>query len=186
MVALEAESACRPDGRPHLQQERHPAGSCGAGHRSGIFQPSHSPNGAVADSLDGTKAAFRAAWGRQRPLGPPRSSNKRRAHARPERRGGRSGGSYATSALFDRQNRVARDGRRRHAAAIRFCKMRCKQVVLIGDMWIVHPLSILANSAPSAKGGVTISSDLLTYRAQSVRSRCPFSGLGPPRRRSCA
>ena len=32
--------------------------------QSGIFQPSHGPNGGVADSLDEAKAAFRAAWDR--------------------------------------------------------------------------------------------------------------------------
>jgi hypothetical protein len=30
--------------------------------QSGIFQPSHGPNGGMADSLDEAKAAFRAAW----------------------------------------------------------------------------------------------------------------------------
>jgi hypothetical protein len=30
--------------------------------------PSHGPNGGAADSLDDAKAAFRAAWGRQRAL----------------------------------------------------------------------------------------------------------------------
>jgi hypothetical protein len=33
--------------------------------RSGIFQPSHGPNGGVADSRDEAKAAFRAAWQRR-------------------------------------------------------------------------------------------------------------------------
>jgi hypothetical protein len=30
--------------------------------QSGIFQPSHGPNGGVADTLHDAKAAFRAAW----------------------------------------------------------------------------------------------------------------------------
>ena len=34
----------------------------------GEFQPTHGPNGGVADWLDAAKAAFRAAWERQRPL----------------------------------------------------------------------------------------------------------------------
>jgi hypothetical protein len=34
--------------------------------QSGLAQPTHGPNGGVADSLDEAKAAFRAAW--QRPL----------------------------------------------------------------------------------------------------------------------
>jgi hypothetical protein len=33
--------------------------------QSGIFQPTHGPNGGVADSLDEAKAAFRAAWERR-------------------------------------------------------------------------------------------------------------------------
>ena len=36
--------------------------------QSGIFQPTHGPNGTVADTLDEAKAAFRAAWEQQRPL----------------------------------------------------------------------------------------------------------------------
>ena len=32
--------------------------------QTGILQPSHGPNGRVADSLDEAKAAFRAAWER--------------------------------------------------------------------------------------------------------------------------
>jgi hypothetical protein len=36
--------------------------------QSGLAQPSHGPNGGVADTLDEAKAAFRAAW--QRPLSP--------------------------------------------------------------------------------------------------------------------
>jgi hypothetical protein len=34
--------------------------------QSGLAQPSHGPNGGVADTLDEAKAAFRAAW--ERPL----------------------------------------------------------------------------------------------------------------------
>ena len=30
--------------------------------QSGMFQPSHGPNGGVADTLDDAKAAFQAAW----------------------------------------------------------------------------------------------------------------------------
>jgi len=35
--------------------------------QSGMFQPSHGPNGGVADTLDDAKAAFRAAWGTTAP-----------------------------------------------------------------------------------------------------------------------
>jgi hypothetical protein len=35
--------------------------------QSGIFQPTHGPNGGVADTMDDAKAAFRAAWKRLSP-----------------------------------------------------------------------------------------------------------------------